>query len=57
MAATAVRAGIAIHEAGDPRGGELFVHALPELRDGAHAPLCLDQLFSRQLHIGHLQAV
>jgi len=56
MAVTAVRAGIAIHEVEDPPGGELLVHALPELPDGAHAPICLDELFTREPHIGHLQA-
>jgi len=51
MALTAVRAGIETHEAWDLPGGELPVHALPELQDGAHAPVCLDQLLTRELHI------
>jgi hypothetical protein len=51
MTVTAVRAGIQTHEAWDLPGGELLVHALPELPDGAHAPVCLDKLFSRELHI------
>jgi hypothetical protein len=51
MTVTAVRDGIETHEASDLPGGELLVHALPELPDGAHAPVCLDELFARELHI------
>jgi hypothetical protein len=51
MTVTAVRAGIETHEAWDLPGGELLAHALPELPDGSHAPVCLDQLFTRELHI------
>jgi hypothetical protein len=51
MAVTAVRAGIAMHEAKNLPGGELLVNALPEFPDGAHAPVCLDQLFTREPHI------
>ena len=48
MAVTAVRAGIGMHEAEDLPGGELLVHALPELSDGAHTP---EKLATRELRI------
>ena len=54
MAVTAVRAGTEIDEAGDLPGGELGVQTLPELPDGPHAPACLDQLFTRELHVAAL---
>ena len=57
MAATAVRAGMGMHETHDPAGCELLVHALLELPDGTHAPVCRGQLFARELQIGHVQAV
>jgi hypothetical protein len=51
MAVTAVRDGIRSHEAWDLSGGELLVHALPALPDGAHAPVCLESSFTREPHI------
>jgi hypothetical protein len=46
-----------MHEAGDLPGGERLVHALRELPVGAHAPVCLDPLLTRELHSGHLEAI
>ena len=57
MAVTAMCSGIGMHEAEDLPGGEPVVHAVLELPDGAHAPVCVCRLFTRELHIGHLQAV
>ena len=51
MAVTSVRARVRMHATEDLPGGELLVHALPELSDGAHAPVCLDRLFARERHI------
>jgi hypothetical protein len=41
-----------MHETEDLPGGEFLVHALRELPDGAHAPVCVDEMFTRELHIG-----
>jgi hypothetical protein len=57
MAVAAVRPGMGIDEAEDLPGGELLVHALRELPDGAHAPVCLDPLLTRELHVAALQAI
>ena len=51
MAVTSVRARVRMHATEDLPGGELLVHALPELPDGAHAPVCLDPLFTGELLI------
>ena len=51
MTVTAVRAGTTTHAAWDLPGGELIAHALPQLPDGAHEPVCLDPLFTREPHI------
>ena len=50
MTVTATRAGIKTQEAWNLPGGKQPVLALPELPHGAHAPICLDQLFTRELH-------
>jgi hypothetical protein len=55
MAVIAVHAGIGMREAEDLPGGELLVHALLELSDGAHASVCLDPLFTYEPHAGHFQ--
>ena len=42
-------AGVEVDEAGDVAGGELLVHPLLEVADGAHRPVGVEQGVRRQL--------
>jgi hypothetical protein len=57
MTVAAVRPGIEMQEAEALPGDELLVHTVRELANGAHAPVCLDPLLTRELHVAALQAI